>query len=76
MTTSLRTRLLVSHFAVAAVGSIALGIVAAVVTNITFQGRIRTGMGGMGNGPGGTPWTGRRRSKSSRPSRILSDGRF
>ncbi len=53
MTVSLRTRLLISHLAVAAVGAIALGVVVGVVTNITFRGRIRDRMGGMGNGPGG-----------------------
>jgi len=57
VTTSLRTRLLGSHLAVAAVGAVALGVVVGVVTNIAFRGRIRDGMGmgGMGGGPGGPP---------------------
>jgi histidine kinase len=53
MTTTLRSRLLVSHLIVAAVGAGALVIVAAIVTNIAFNVRLRDRMGMMGRPPAG-----------------------
>lgn len=52
MTTTLRSRLLASHLVVAAVGAGALVIVAAIVTNVAFNVRLRDRAGMMG-GPRG-----------------------
>ncbi|HEX7589445.1 MAG TPA: HAMP domain-containing sensor histidine kinase [Demequinaceae bacterium] len=58
MTTTLRARLLASHLIVAAVGAGALVIVAAIVTNVAFRGRLHDGMGMMGGPQGkGNPTT-------------------
>lgn len=53
MTTTLRARLLASHLVVAAVGALALTVVAATVTNIAFNVRLRDRPRMMGGQPGG-----------------------
>lgn len=53
MTTTLRSRLLASHLVVAAVGALALAVVAATVTNIAFNVRLRDRPRMMGGPPGG-----------------------
>jgi signal transduction histidine kinase len=56
VTTTLRSRLLASHLVVAAVGAGALVIVAAIVTNVAFNVRLRDHGGMMGGPPGnGSP---------------------
>jgi signal transduction histidine kinase len=52
VTTTLRSRLLASHLIVAAVGAGALVIVAAIVTNVAFNVRLRNRPGMMGGPPG------------------------
>jgi signal transduction histidine kinase len=53
VTTTLRSRLLASHLVVAGVGALALVIVAGIVTNVAFRGRLHDGMGMMGGPSGG-----------------------